>query len=91
MNIVESIVVTAVVIVLAVEFGVWIMKAMLSSDPEHHNARTPIARIVAYAVGALGLIAFTTLATGWRPWIVAAILVLLAVALTASYRKPIKE
>jgi len=91
MNWIEELAIVAIAIVLAVEFGVWMMKAMLSGDPEHHNARTPIARIVAYAVGALGLIAFTTLATGWRPWIVAAILVLLAVALSASYRKPIKE
>jgi hypothetical protein len=87
LNIAVVLLIVAVAVVVAVEIGVLLMKSVLSSDPEHHSRRSPAARVIVYVVCALVLIAFTTLATGLRPWLIAALIVLIPIVFLATYRK----
>ncbi len=73
--------------VAAVEFGVWIMGGILNRD-EHHAGRTPLARIVGYAVGVLALVAFLALAIGAKFWAIIAIIVGIPISIALIYRRP---
>jgi hypothetical protein len=88
MNFVTGLVIIVVVTVLAVEFGVWIMKGMLGSDASHHASRTPFARAAGYVLGVIALVAFLALATGGRPWTIVALVVAIPLAILIAYRKP---
>ena len=81
--------IVVVVTVLAVEFGVWLMKGMLGADDAHHHAaRTPLARVAGYVIGALAFVAFLALATGARPWTIAVLVVAIPIAILLAYRRP---
>jgi hypothetical protein len=89
MNFLIGLLVIGVLTAAAVEFGVWIMKGMLGGDDGHHASRTPLARIVGYAIGGIALVAFIMLATGGAGfWPIAAVVFGIPLALILIYRKP---
>jgi presenilin-like A22 family membrane protease len=89
LNVLIEIAVIVIGVIVAVEIGVVLMKAILSGNPDHHTQRTPAARIIIYIVCAIVLFAFETLATGVRmPWMIVTLIALIVIGLIVAYSKP---
>lgn len=80
--------VTIVAVVVAVEIGVLLMKAMFKrEDPNAHVHSRRRARIWSYGITIVVLVAFASLASAWHGWIIALLfVVLIPIVLLASFR-----